>query len=383
VQFEGGAYYPAAIYLGGTGQTVVRAIDSDVAEMFRRAEVSASGGGNQGDGGITHTNAALAGGTAVGASLRVNLGPAAVVSAGRWKIGSSGTLRSSGYQQSGLIAPSVSLLFNAVSGFITPGLPSGSAISQALTPGVLTTVTAIYHGITAHPPDRAVTPLGSTTFTVSVSGTPTSYRWRRNGANLSNGVTANGTTVADATGATLTLSNIQLADAGSYSVVVTWDNGSRTSNAGTLEVQSAMSAWLSDYFTTEEQSDPLISGPNADPGKDGVCVLLAYALNLHPKNNDCRFMTPGTGTFGLPAATRRNVSGQTRLTLEFVRRRAASAPGITYRVEFTGNLPNSAAWASTGSETVVTIDSTWERVLVTDTQPATPARFGRLVVTQP
>ena len=37
VQFEGGNYYPAAVYLGGTGQTVVRAIDSDVLDLFNRA----------------------------------------------------------------------------------------------------------------------------------------------------------------------------------------------------------------------------------------------------------------------------------------------------------------------------------------------------------
>ena len=46
MQFEGGAYYPAAIYLGGEDQTVVRAIDSAVIDLFNRAETSGNGGGN-------------------------------------------------------------------------------------------------------------------------------------------------------------------------------------------------------------------------------------------------------------------------------------------------------------------------------------------------
>ncbi len=35
-----GSYYPAAIYLGGSGQTVVRAFDSEVVQLFGFAESS-------------------------------------------------------------------------------------------------------------------------------------------------------------------------------------------------------------------------------------------------------------------------------------------------------------------------------------------------------
>src|SRR5207244_3073008 len=57
VQFEGGSYYPAAIYLGGAAQTVVRAIDSDVINLFTRAEASSNGGGNSTGGGATGEDA--------------------------------------------------------------------------------------------------------------------------------------------------------------------------------------------------------------------------------------------------------------------------------------------------------------------------------------
>ena len=50
--------YPAAIYLGGAGQAVVRAIDSDVVDLFLRAEAGGNGGENNTGGGITHTSVA-------------------------------------------------------------------------------------------------------------------------------------------------------------------------------------------------------------------------------------------------------------------------------------------------------------------------------------
>ena len=53
-----GTFYPAAIYLGGAGLAVVRAIDSDVVDLFLRAEASGNGGENNTGGGITHTSVA-------------------------------------------------------------------------------------------------------------------------------------------------------------------------------------------------------------------------------------------------------------------------------------------------------------------------------------
>ena len=40
-------------------------------------------------------------------------------------------------------------------------------------------------------------------------------------------------------------------------------------------------------------------------------------------------------------------------------------------------------WSATGTESVTAIDSTWERVVFTDSQPAASGRFGRLKVTMP
>lgn len=77
VRHANGIYYPAAIYLGGSGQTVVRAIDGDVVELFLRAETSANGGGNNTSGGITHTAAFPLGTESKKGSIQVIIEPAA------------------------------------------------------------------------------------------------------------------------------------------------------------------------------------------------------------------------------------------------------------------------------------------------------------------
>ncbi|MEP4076277.1 Calx-beta domain-containing protein [Haloferula sp.] len=48
--------YPAAIYLGGTGDSTVRSIDDDVVDLMNRAETAGSGGGNSTGGGATYTS---------------------------------------------------------------------------------------------------------------------------------------------------------------------------------------------------------------------------------------------------------------------------------------------------------------------------------------
>src|SRR5207247_2590874 len=52
VQYDDGRYYPAAIYLGRSDQTLVRAIDSDVVDLINRAEDSGRGAGNHTGGGV-------------------------------------------------------------------------------------------------------------------------------------------------------------------------------------------------------------------------------------------------------------------------------------------------------------------------------------------
>ena len=52
VRFNNIVFYPAGIYLGGTGQSVVRVIDRDVVDLINRAELTANTGDNNSSGGV-------------------------------------------------------------------------------------------------------------------------------------------------------------------------------------------------------------------------------------------------------------------------------------------------------------------------------------------
>ena len=82
--------------------------------------------------------------------------------------------------------------------------------------------------ITTHPQSQTVNVGANVMFTVAASGTPEpTYQWRKDGTNLAN-----------ETGTTLTLNNVQATSAGVYTVVATNAAGSATSNGATLTVNT-------------------------------------------------------------------------------------------------------------------------------------------------
>ncbi len=92
--------------------------------------------------------------------------------------------------------------------------------------------------ITFQPQSQAVTAGSSAVFTVAATGFGAlSYQWQFNGASI-----------AGATGASLTLANVQPANAGSYTVVVTNSLGSVTSTVATLTV------WVPPVIAAQPQS---------------------------------------------------------------------------------------------------------------------------------
>ncbi len=135
--------------------------------------------------------------------------------------------------------------------------------------------------ITTQPASQGGTIGGSVTFSVSAAGNPApTYQWQFNGA-----------AITGATGATLTLSNLQASDAGNYRVVVTNSAGSATSNSAALSVQAAMA---SPTITTQPASQTVTTGAsvtfavgatgNPTPTyqwlKDGVAVAGATSSTL-------------------------------------------------------------------------------------------------------
>jgi hypothetical protein len=75
VQADVNKYLPAAIYLGGSGQTLVRAINSEVVDLIKRAEIASNGGGNSTGGGVAIISPGITAPAASVGLLTVSLSP--------------------------------------------------------------------------------------------------------------------------------------------------------------------------------------------------------------------------------------------------------------------------------------------------------------------
>jgi len=101
---------------------------------------------------------------------------------------------------------------------------------------------------TAHPASQTVTVGANVTFSSTANGSPApTYQWRKDG----NAVTG-------ATGASLTLTGVQLTQAGVYTVVATNSAGPATSNSATLTVNPP--ATVAPAFTTQPSAQTIGAG---------------------------------------------------------------------------------------------------------------------------
>ena len=153
--------------------------------------------------------------------------------------------------------------------------------------------------LTAQPSAQSIVSGGNATFSASANGTPApTNQWLRNGRQ-----------VAGATSATLSLNNVQPADAGIYSVVVTNAAGSVTSSAAPLGISTTElfvggafsdAAWRSlQHPNGNLYTQILLSGPSAtvtaDPGK----VTRISFIDLQDDIIQLEFSGAGTMTITL------------------------------------------------------------------------------------
>ncbi len=139
-------------------------------------------------------------------------------------------------------------------------------------------------------------------------------------------------------------------------------------------------AWQRLYFTPAQIATPAATGPLGDYDNDGIGNLVEFALNLDPVFNELADMVANTGLRGLPLVRVESIFGADHVTIEFVRRTAASGSGLTYEPRFSSDMDN---WDTVGMAGAVAINERWERVKIVDslTTNATARRFVRLDVT--
>lgn len=178
-----------------------------------------------------------------------------------------------------------------------------------------------------------------------------------------------------------------LAGARGLTAIASDSSGPRYSAFTLLLVTSpptALAAFRTSYGLAGDGAQDLLT-----PAGDGVPNLLKFAFNMLGSGNGqaATLATPNVATLaiggsaGLPLASA-DATGKLQLT--YIRRKATAspAPGVTYSVEFSGNLAT-GAWAinNSATETIVSLDATFERVTVTDSLVSPTHRFARVRVT--
>jgi fibronectin type 3 domain-containing protein len=141
---------------------------------------------------------------------------------------------------------------------------------------------------------------------------------------------------------------------------------SASSTEASATAHHSFATWQRLYFSEAQIDATEISGPLADPSKQGITNLAAYAFNLSPFNP--------TASGQLPATLIVN----NRLTIQFVRRRAVT--DVNYTVEVSDDL---LTWQSGGAHVTevdaAPIDGLTELVRVSDNTPFTQGVSRRFI----
>ncbi|MCW1926478.1 S8 family serine peptidase [Luteolibacter arcticus] len=163
-----------------------------------------------------------------------------------------------------------------------PGNPACS-ISAANT-NVLALITHVPPQIVSLPPSSTITP-GEVRVLRIVAMGAAQHQWYEG----QSGDTSAPVALADRPW----LQTPALAGTTRYWVRLTNALGHTDSPAITLAT-SPHAAWLTEHFTSAQQADPMVSGADADPDKDGLVNLLEYAFALDPWSGDLESLPRAT-----------------------------------------------------------------------------------------
>jgi pectate lyase len=221
-----------------------------------------------------------------------------------------------------------------------------SAVAQ------LTVNTPVAPSITAQPQDQInVLPGGTAMFSVTASGSdPLSYQWYFN----------NSTLLTGATDPTLTITNVQISNAGTYSVVVNNVAGSATSSNAVLTVDTSP---VAPSFVTQPASQIVLVGGTANFSataagtapifyqwkKDGVPVPGATSTSLTMTN----VQNSDSGSYSLVASNSVGTATSSAAVLTVT----AAAPIVNSAYNLVG-----FGQATTGGGVIATNDAAYKQV---------------------
>ena len=275
-----------------------------------------------------------------------------------------------------------------------------SAGSTTSNPAILTvTPVTATPATSVQPQSQSVQAGGSANFSVTATGTaPLTYQWRKGGVDI-----------AGATGASLSLGNVQNSDAASYSVVVSNSTGSVNSNAATLTVTAAgvaptiasqpesqtvgiganvtfrVAASGSSPFSYQWRlNGAVISGATSDTLILGVVAVTSAGSYTVVVTNSFGSVTSNPATLGViqaptittqPADQSVPVGANVVFTVV-----AAGAPPLTYQWTKDGRAIAGATNATLALTAVTDADAGSYRVTVANGAGTLPGRVATLVV---
>ncbi|MDP1580376.1 MAG: immunoglobulin domain-containing protein [Candidatus Didemnitutus sp.] len=213
--------------------------------------------------------------------------------------------------------------------------------------------------ITTHPVPRHVFSGENVIFAVTAEGTaPITYQWRKGGQ-----------PIANANNPTLTLTNVQAADTGSYDVVLTNGVGNATSNAATLTISVLVTSVVTWDFTTAAPSNSLpvgLTGGTVTQGNNnGTTTLLTSGVDsTYPGASAGNNAGLAARTGSLNTAT--NGSAYFQFTLTPAAGSRLLATGLAFGTRSTSTGPKAYAlytsadnYATPAASGTLTSDSVW------------------------
>jgi pectate lyase/pectin methylesterase-like acyl-CoA thioesterase len=202
--------------------------------------------------------------------------------------------------------------------------------TEALTPPSITTQ-----------PVSQTAPVGSNvTFNVVATGTaPLTYQWKKDGADI-----------PGATGATLSLTNVQPSDAGSYSVVVSNSLGAVTSDPATLTVTTGPTFLMRERFADGDRTTQILPDSAAwftSSGSNNLTAIVGQATQIVSSSRTLlAYFTNATET---PVNLGVNQTLTLDFTVQFTGFDTAAAPGAnTFVVGLLRSVANPDATSGTG-----------------------------------